>query len=69
MCWGWWELNPRRPSQNVTGRRFRLNHSAKGAVLYIKPVFIYEIYGSHFADVLLHPLEQAEVVLEWSFME
>ena len=32
MRWGWLELNPRRPSQNVIGPRFRLNHSAKGAV-------------------------------------
>ncbi len=30
--WGWRELNPRGPSQNVTGPRFRLNLSAKGAV-------------------------------------
>jgi hypothetical protein len=30
--WGWRELNPRRPSQNVTGHRFRLNNSAKEAV-------------------------------------
>ncbi len=29
---GWRESNPRRPSQNVTGPLFRLNHSAKGAV-------------------------------------
>ncbi len=28
--WGWQELNPNRPSQNVTGPHFRLNHSAKG---------------------------------------
>jgi hypothetical protein len=30
--WGWRESSPRRPSQNVTGPRFRLNHSAKRAV-------------------------------------
>ena len=32
MRWGWRELNPRRPSHNVIGHRFRLNHTAKGAV-------------------------------------
>ncbi len=31
--WGWRELNPRRPSQSVTGPRFRLNHSAKGVII------------------------------------
>ncbi len=38
MLWGWRELNPRRPSQNVTGPRFCLKHSAKEAV--VPAVFI-----------------------------
>ncbi len=36
MRWGWRELNPHRPSQNVTGPRFRLNHLAKGAVVELQ---------------------------------
>ncbi len=32
MRWEWLELHPRCQSQNVTGPRFRLNHSSKGVV-------------------------------------
>ncbi len=40
MRWGWRELNQRRPSQNVIGPCFRLNHLAKGAVTFISESII-----------------------------
>ncbi len=47
MRWGWRESNPRRPSQNMTGPRFRFNHSAKGAAtchlfLFVRIAMVYD---------------------------
>ncbi len=48
MRWGWRESNPRRPSQNVTGPRFRLIYSLRGWYLprYLSDRRVSVLYGS-----------------------